>query len=46
MIDIVSCHSYTDDPAVRSEADRRMEEARAAMGAGDAAGFWAEAILP
>ena len=39
-------YRYTDDPAVRSEADRRMEEARAAMGAGDAAGFWAEAILP
>ena len=39
-------YRYTDDPTVRSEADRRMEEARAAMGAGDAAGFWAEAILP
>ena len=39
-------YRYTDDPAVRSEADRRMEEARAAMGSGDAAGFWAEAILP
>lgn len=39
-------YRYTDDPAVRSEADRRMEEARAAMGVGDAAGFWAEAILP
>ena len=25
-------YRYTDDPAVRSEADRRMEEARAAMG--------------
>ena len=39
-------YRYTDDPTVRSEADRRMEEARAAMGSGDAAGFWAEAILP
>nr|WP_315098995.1 lipid-A-disaccharide synthase [uncultured Fretibacterium sp.] len=39
-------YRYTDDPAVRSEADRRMEEGRDAMGVGNAAGFWAEAILP
>ena len=39
-------YRYTDDPAVRSEVDRRMGEARTAMGSGDAAGFWAEAILP
>ena len=39
-------YHYTDDPAVRSEVDRRMGEARTAMGSGDAAGFWAEAILP
>ena len=39
-------YRYTDDPTVRSEADRRMEEAREAMGTGDAAAFWAESILP
>jgi len=38
-------YRYTDDPAVRSEADRRMEAAREAMGTGDAAAFWAESIL-
>lgn len=38
-------YRYTDDPILRAAIDRRMEEARAAMGSGDAAGFWAEAIL-
>lgn len=38
-------YRYTDDPAARATADRRMEAARSAMGSGDAPGFWAEAIL-
>ena len=38
-------YRYTDDPDVRAAVDRRMEEARDAMGSGDAAGFWAQNII-
>ena len=38
-------YRYTDDPAVRAATDRRLEAARGAMGSGDAAAFWAEAVL-
>ena len=38
-------YRYTDAPAVRAATDRRLEAARSAMGSGDAAAFWAEAIL-
>ena len=38
-------HRYLDDPALREETDRRLEAARGAMGAGNAAAFWAERAL-
>ena len=38
-------HRYLDDPALREETDRRLEAARGAMGAGNAAALGVERVL-
>ncbi|MDR1874458.1 MAG: lipid-A-disaccharide synthase [Synergistaceae bacterium] len=38
-------HGYLDDPAGKAEVDRRLEEARRAMGNVRASVFWADSIL-
>ncbi|MCR4818770.1 MAG: lipid-A-disaccharide synthase [Fretibacterium sp.] len=41
---VTELHRYLDDPARKTEIDRRLEDARGAMGVDDAAAFWAKCV--
>ncbi|MBQ9528421.1 MAG: lipid-A-disaccharide synthase [Fretibacterium sp.] len=42
---VTELHRYLEDPARKTEIDRRLEEARGAMGSQDAAAFWAKCVV-